>query len=112
MIIRLAILLLLLACQPAAAAAVAVFSNTGPDAAGFGAAENYPIGTPQTANQQRNMVGAYSHYDALLPTRPVPRAAKSAPFTRAAQELALSYTHQGAAHDLADYLDRHPTTGL
>ncbi len=111
MIIRIAVLLLL-TCRPAFAEAVPVFSNTGPDAAGFGAEQNYPVGTPQTSSQQRNLVGAYSHYDMLMPTRTVARGTAVAPFTRAEQELSLAYEHQGAKHDLADYLERHPTTGL
>src|SRR6266481_3114472 len=105
-------MLLPLACPPALAEALPVFSSTGPDAPGFGAAEGYPVGSRQTVNQQRNLVGAYSHYDALLPTRPVARADTTAPFTRAAAELALPYAYQGGAHDLGDYLERHPATGL
>ncbi len=93
------------------AQATPVFSTTGPDAAGFGAAENYPIGTPQDTNRQGNLVGAYSHYDALLPSHRI-TAAGALPFARATAELKLDYAFAGAAHDLGDYLARQPATGL
>ncbi|MCW3474733.1 serine hydrolase domain-containing protein [Limobrevibacterium gyesilva] len=111
MVARIAAVLALLA-SPAFAEALPVFSDTGPDAAAFGAAEGYPAGTRATLSQQRHMVGAYSHYDQVLTSRPVARAAAASPFGRAESELALTYTHLGQPHTLADYLDRHPTTGL
>ncbi len=97
---------------PAFADALPVFSNTGPDATAFGEADGYPVGSRQTVNQQRNLVGAYSHYDALMPTRQVRRADAPAPFARAGAELTLTYAYQGGQHDFGDYLDRHPATGL
>jgi len=111
MIARLIALLLLLA-GPAFAQALPVFSDTGPDAASFGADAGYPVGTRVTVNQQRYMVGGFSHYDQLLPARAVPRATEPSPFERAPEELVLHYTHRGAPHTLDDYLDRHPATGL
>ena len=107
--LRLSTLLLLV---PLAVQAQPIVSPTGPDAEAFGAAENYPIGTLQTLGVQKHMVGAYSHYDTLLPTRPVPRAAIPSIFARTPGELTLAYAWQGAQHDLADYLERHPATGL
>ena len=89
-----------------------VFSDAGPDAAAFGAAENYPLGTRATLNQQQYMVGDYSHYDALLTARVVPRAPAPSPLERAAQALSLRYRHQGEWHTLTDYLARNPVTGL
>ena len=47
------------------AQALPVFSNTGPDAASYGANEGYPIGTQETLGQQRTLVGSYSHFDQL-----------------------------------------------
>jgi CubicO group peptidase (beta-lactamase class C family) len=111
MIARIAAVFLLLA-GPALADALPVFSSTGPDADAFGAAEGYPLGTRGTLNQQRIMVGAYSHYDQLLPARLVPRAATPTPFARAAKELALLYIYGGATYSLDDYLAHNPATGL
>ena len=45
------------------------FSDTGPDADAYGAAKRFPVppvGQPPT---QEFMVGWYSHYDRLTPTR-------------------------------------------
>ncbi len=97
---------------PAFGQALPVFSDTGPDAVAFGADAGYPIGTRATLKQQRYIVGAYSHYDQLLPARPVPRATTASPFERAPAELVLHYTHEGTPHTLDDYLDRQPATGL
>jgi CubicO group peptidase (beta-lactamase class C family) len=111
MIARITAAFLLLA-SPALAEALPVFSDTGPDAAAFGAAEGYPVGTRQTLNLQRNMVGTYSHYDQVLPARVVPRAPTPSPLARAPHELELAYSFGGANHSLDDYLSRHPATGL
>jgi CubicO group peptidase (beta-lactamase class C family) len=110
-IARIAATLLLLA-MPAWGQALPVLSDTGPDAAAFGAAEGYPAGTRATLGHQNTMVGAYSHFDQILPSNPVPRAATPAPFQRASAELALTYPFRGATHTLDQYLNRHPATGL
>ncbi len=89
-----------------------VFSTTGPDAAAYGAAENYPVAPPGAARAQKFLVGAFSHFDQLAPTRPVARAATTWAWQRAATELTLHYNFRGRVYDLAEYLDRHPVTGL
>jgi CubicO group peptidase (beta-lactamase class C family) len=106
------ILILILRAGPALAEAGPVFSPTGPDADAYGVAAGYPLGTRATLNAQDHFVGAYSHYDELLPSRPVPRAVAPNPWRRAASELALHYTWRGQTFSLADYLDRNPATGL
>ena len=106
------LLLLLLAAGPARADTVAVFSPTGPDAAAYGAAEGYPVHAIGPQRLQRYLVGAFSHAEQLLPHRTIPAAPSAAPFARAPAEIALSYPYRGAAHTLADYLERHPVTGL
>ena len=103
---------LLLLSGPAWADAQPVFSATGPQADAFGAAEGYPVGTAATMGQQKHLVGAYSHFDQILPTRLVPRAEAPSPLPRASQELTLEYTDHGQTHTLDDYLERHPTTGM
>jgi hypothetical protein len=54
---------------------VPVLSNTGPDAAAYGADEGFPLGTLASASQMRHLVATYSHFDELTPARIVRRAA-------------------------------------
>ncbi len=88
-----------------------VFSDTGPDAAGYGAAAGYPIGTRTTASQPENLVGTYSHFGEMFPSRPVRRATMPWPFKRA-PEPAISYSLGPERLSIADYLKRNPATGL
>ena len=108
--LRIAAVLLCLP-TPLFAAADPVFSDTGPDAAAYGAAQGYPVGG-RRAPAQAEMVGTYSHYDRIWPFHRVAKADTPAPLRRAAQEVALTYTFRGATHTLADYLARNPVTGL
>src|ERR1041384_2417395 len=71
-----------------------VFSDSGPDAADYGAAAGYQPGTLQTAARPEHLVATYSRFDSLVPARPVPRAATPWSFKRAA-EPAISYTFRG-----------------
>jgi CubicO group peptidase (beta-lactamase class C family) len=100
--------LLLLSAQ-AHGEALPVFNPSGPNAEAYGSAENYPAGYPMTVHTE---IGTFSHYDSVSRTRAVAHAAVPAPFARAAAEITLSYTYKGASHSIADYLSRHPTTGL
>ena len=93
------------------AVTVPVLSNTGPDAAAYGADEGFPLGTLATASQMRHLVASYSHFDELTPARFVPRAASPWSFQRAA-EPDISYTFGGERRTIMDYLSRQPTTGL
>ena len=88
-----------------------VLSNTGPDAATYGADEGFPLGTLASAAQMRHLVSTYSHFDELTPARIVARAAVPWSFRRAA-EPEISYSFGGERHTIADYLSRQPTTGL
>jgi CubicO group peptidase (beta-lactamase class C family) len=110
----LAAALVWLAATPARAdlRAGRVSSDTGPDAAAYGAAEGYPIGTRITANQQRFLVGSYSHFDQLFDVHTVSRTASPSPLQRAARELRTFYTFRSVGYDLVDYLKRNPVTGL
>lgn len=45
--------------------AAPVFSNTGPDAALYGAADGFRLGTRITANEVGHLVATYSHFDEL-----------------------------------------------
>jgi CubicO group peptidase (beta-lactamase class C family) len=97
---------------PLLAAADPVFSNAGPDAAAYGAAQGYPIGDRHGAPAQAEMVGSYSHYDRIWPFHRVARAATPAPLQRAPEEIAVSYAFRGAVRSLDDYLAHNPVTGL
>lgn len=100
--------LLLLSAQ-VHAEALPVLNPSGPNAEAYGSAANYPAGYPTT---QGTEVGNFSHYDTISRTRGVARATAAAPFVRAGAEITLNYTYKGFSHDIADYLSRHPTTGL
>ena len=74
-------------CPVAGAAhaqAAPAFSDTGPDAAAYGTALGYPVGSRGQVNSQPAMVGSTSHFDAIFPTHLVARAADPAPLRRAA----------------------------
>jgi CubicO group peptidase (beta-lactamase class C family) len=90
-----------------------VFSPTGPNAELYGAAEGYPVPNTATARRQGNpwephdRVGAFTHIDALYPTRLVKRAA--APWTWKRSPAALSELFRDR---VTGYLARNPVTGL
>ena len=88
-----------------------VFSSTGPDAAAYGAAEGFPVGTRATASQVRNLVGTYSHFDELFASRRVPRATTPWVFKRA-PEPTISYNFRSDRFSIENYLGRNPATGL
>ncbi len=93
-------------------AAGPVFSDTGPDAAGYGASQNYPTKRGGALLPQVYMIGDFSHYDTLWPSHLVEKPAAPSQLRRATNEIALRYRYQDAEHTLDDYLDRNPTTGL
>ncbi|WP_049819951.1 serine hydrolase domain-containing protein [Bradyrhizobium japonicum] len=88
-----------------------VFSDSGPDAELYGAAEGYPVGTRGGAPQLDKLVGAYSHYDELYRSRPVRRATVPWSFKRA-PEPPIAYSFDSQRLSIADYLKRNPVTGL
>jgi CubicO group peptidase (beta-lactamase class C family) len=88
-----------------------VFSGTGPDAAVYGAAAGFPVGTRVTASQLENLVGTYSHFDELFSSRLVRRATTTWLFKRA-PEPAISYNFRSDRFSIESYLSRNPTTGL
>jgi CubicO group peptidase (beta-lactamase class C family) len=102
--------LIALMASAAAACADPIFKAGGPDAAAYGAGDGYPIGTRAQANQQRFMVGSYSRFDRLAPFHLVARPDAPSPLRYAEQPLSLTISDR--AGTLADYLDRHPVTGL
>src|SRR5271154_5002513 len=69
------------------------FSNTGPNAELYGAAEGYPVPNAAKARLQGNpwepkdRVGAFTHLDEIYPTQQIKSAARPWMFKRAAAEL-------------------------
>jgi CubicO group peptidase (beta-lactamase class C family) len=97
----------------AAEGAGPVFSDTGPDAAEYGAAQGYPVANTAAAFAQAlYLVGNYSRFDQMVPTRAVPRAATPWSFRRAAAEPEIAYRLGGLRFTIEDYLHRNPVTGL
>src|SRR5215468_2881388 len=93
-----------------------IFSTTGPNAELYGAADNYPVPDGSLGRRQGNpwepkyRVGAFSHLDALYPTRQINRAAKPWMFKCSFGEV--RYRFRGAEYSLSDYMSRNPITGL
>lgn len=92
-------------CDPA-------FSQTGPDAEAYGAAQNYPLGTIMDRTRQAYMVATFSNYDKLLPAHDVLAPATPSPLARSCDQFSLSYTFEDRRRTVDDYLSRHPATGL
>lgn len=88
-----------------------VFSDTGPDAAIYGAADGYPIGSRATTTQLDRLVGVYSHFDEIFPSRRIRAATTPWQFKRR-PEPPIEYTFNSQRLTIADYLKRNPVTGL
>jgi CubicO group peptidase (beta-lactamase class C family) len=99
------------ASNPGAAAPGPIFSDTGPDAAVYGAATGFPLGERATASQLEHLVGTHSHFDALFPSRIVRRATTPWLFKRTS-ESSISYDLDLERRAIETYLSRNPTTGL
>ncbi len=110
MLIRIVAFLLLFPSL-AWAEAAPVFSDTGPEAEAYGA-PGYPVSQIGPNRLQQFLVGAFSHFGELNPTHAVRRPAQPFPLKRASSEMGVSYSYQDSPRNLADYLKRHPTTGL
>ncbi|GLS17523.1 hypothetical protein GCM10007874_05380 [Labrys miyagiensis] len=87
-----------------------VFSPTGFDAEFYGEPLGYPAALP--IEQQSNMVGGFSHYDLLFPTRAVAAPGQASPLKRADHDFSASFTRWGITYSIEDYLKRNATTGL
>ncbi len=89
-----------------------VFSAQGPDAAGYGAAEHFPVGTAANAFEKKYMVGTFSHFETLYPTHTILPAMQPWKFHRPATAPEIRYIHAGSHYQLTDYLAHMPVTGL
>jgi CubicO group peptidase (beta-lactamase class C family) len=99
------------ATNAGSAVAGPVFSASGPDAAEYGAAAGFPLGTQATAPQPEHLVATYSHFGEMFPSRVVKRAATPWLFKRA-PEPPIFYNFKSDRFSIEDYLGRNPTTGL
>lgn len=88
------------------------FSATGPQANSFGAAQGFPVGSIHTMEQPQFLIGSYSHFDAIFPSRGVPHGEATWQFQRAAQEPAITYEYDGKTNGINDYLTHVAVTGL
>jgi CubicO group peptidase (beta-lactamase class C family) len=90
-----------------------IFSPSGPNAELYGSAAGYPVTDAAKARRQgnpwepRDRVGAFTHIDAIYPTRLVKRA--TAPWTWKRAPTALSDPFRD---QVTGYLARNPVTGL
>lgn len=93
-----------------------VFHPGGPDSKRYGEADGYPVPPKALAISTGNpwpqhyRVGAFSHLDAIYPTRTIHHAAKPWLFKRA--DTDVSFTLAGQKTSLSTYLSSHPITGL
>jgi hypothetical protein len=94
------------------AASRPVFSSSGPDAAAYGAADGYPLGSRATSEEVKHLVATYSLFDDLFISGIVIRAEEPWLFRRAPVEPKITYEFQSDRYTLEDYLNRNPTTGL
>jgi CubicO group peptidase (beta-lactamase class C family) len=90
-----------------------IFSPTGPNADLYGVAEGFPVPNVAVARMQgnpwqpRDRVGAFTHIDALYPTRLVKRAAQPWTYKRAPSAVSAPFRDR-----VTDHLARNPVTGL
>ena len=93
-----------------------VFHPGGPEAKRYGQAEGYPVPAKKLAVSTGNpwspqyRVGAFSHLDAIYPTRSITHAAVPWVFKRA--DADINFTLAGQKTSLSAYLTANPITGL
>ncbi len=88
-----------------------VFRPDGPEAASYGAAQNYPVGTIGNFYQPAYLVGTHSNFDQITTVRRVP-ARQAITLRYAAATPAIRYGPNYARKTLQDYLNSNPVTGL
>ncbi len=110
--IRIAVGVLLFGGTPLFPAQLPVFSADGPDAAAYGSAEHFPVGSAETAFEKKFMVGSFSHFDSIFPGHVVAPAAQPWLFQRVSPASEITYVHAGSHYMLKEYLEHLPVTGL
>lgn len=87
-------------------------SGDGPDAAAYGQALGYPVALRGQANTQRFMVGSYSHFDAIYPSRTIAKPPVPSPLRASRMPASFAYVFHNQLYTLDSYLSRNPATGL
>ena len=85
-----------------------IFRPSGPDADRYGAALGFPVRRP--IEEPTNRVGAFSHFEALYPTRTIACAPTCWSFR--IRRADIVYRHGGDLFSVNDFLTRNPVTGL
>jgi CubicO group peptidase (beta-lactamase class C family) len=106
--------------RPAAAQASVVPSEAGPryradgkNADTYGRNEGYPACTGMAyAREDRCLVWALSHFDAVFPARVIAAPKTPSVLARAASEPSIRYRFAGQTSTLDQYLGRRPVTGF
>lgn len=88
------------------------FSATGPDAEAYGVAQNYPLGSIMDRTRQDRMVAIFSNFDKVVPAHEVAAPPVPSALARSCEPMAWHYEFDGERRTVADYLARHPATGL
>jgi CubicO group peptidase (beta-lactamase class C family) len=110
-LLPLTLLVLILAGGARADATAPIVAAPDADAADRDSASPVPTAAPP--RRREDLVGYLSPYGLIRTTRPVPRGDGSVvPLRRAAQPFDVVYPWEGSWRRLADYLERHPVTGL
>jgi CubicO group peptidase (beta-lactamase class C family) len=87
------------------------FAAGGPDAETYRASAGYPRGDRQTFWDVSTLVGTHSQFDGIFESRTVRKASVASRLVRVA-EPPITWTFEGRALSLDDYMERNTTTGL
>jgi CubicO group peptidase (beta-lactamase class C family) len=95
-----------------AAATLPAMVNCTTTSADGSADRDWPIGTPDTMWQDRNLPGSYRHLDEILPTRTIRAADDPLRLKNGDPVGPIEYRFDGEARSLDDYADAARMTGL
>ena len=107
----------LLVCIPLAVARAEEcspsFNPRGPNAAIYGADQNYPLASSiRESRRPGNMVASFTHFEKLLPGSTVAAPQTPSALARNCAPFNFDYKFNGETATIEDYLARNPTTGL
>ena len=91
------------------------FAVAAPDEEALGKWQGYPVCQVLAGDElaPRCLVGLFSNYDKVVPSRRVAHGAKVLPLKRAPLEVPITYKHRdNPPADVNDFLSRHRNTGL
>lgn len=91
------------------------FAVAAPDEEALGKWQGYPVCQVLAGDElaPRCLVGLFSNYDKVVPSRRVAHGSKLLPLKRAPLEVPITYKHRdNPPADVNDFLSRHRNTGL